>query len=80
MPLHGHPYRQANQNSIQNDASGGAIMTDSNATHANRSAFTGSPANANTKVIGGTGSGGSHNHGSMSVMQPYMALKFMIKT
>ena len=27
-----------------------------------------------------TGSGSSHNHGSVSVMQPYMALKFMIKT
>ena len=26
------------------------------------------------------GGGGSHNHGSVSVMQPYMALKFMIKT
>ena len=26
------------------------------------------------------GSSSSHNHGSMSVMQPYMALKFMIKT
>lgn len=39
---------------------------------------------AGTTVEGGKtsniGSGGSHNHGSVSVMQPYMALKFMIKT
>ena len=37
-----------------------------------------------TNVEGGKtsniGSGSAHNHGSVSVMQPYMALKFMIKT
>ena len=31
-------------------------------------------------LTGDKGGGGSHNHGSVSVMQPYMALKFMIKT
>jgi len=88
MPSHGHPYRQANQSGISNDASGGAIMTDSNGSHANRGAYNGTPNNSNTQVIGGEGGGGSHNHGgsgtlsanSMSVMQPYVAVKYIIKT
>jgi microcystin-dependent protein len=88
MPSHGHPYRQANQSTISNDAGGGAIMTDSNGSHANRSAYNGTPNNSNTQAIGGEGGGGSHNHGgsgtlsanSMSVMQPYVAVKYIIKT
>ena len=37
---------------------------------------------SNTATLGSNskGSSSAHNHGSLSVMQPYMALKFMIKT
>lgn len=53
--LHGHPYRQANQSGISNDASGGAIMTDSNGSHSTKSAYSGAPANSSSQAIGGSG-------------------------
>ena len=54
--LHGHPWRQVNETAVVNDASGGAIMTDSNSpSHVNRASNTGAPANSNTQSIGGDG-------------------------
>jgi phage-related tail fiber protein len=53
--LHGHPSRRATQAPISNDTGGGGLMIDSNGTHANRSAYTGTPANVDGQHIGGSG-------------------------
>lgn len=56
-PGHGHPYRQANQSNISNDANGGAIMTDENGTQRNVDAYNGTPENVYDKAIGGNTTG-----------------------
>jgi len=56
-PGHGHPYRHTNQTNITNDANGGGIMTDENATQRNVDAYNGTPENVYDKAIGGNTTG-----------------------
>ena len=53
--LHGHPFRRVTAFNVTNDSDGGGILMDSNASQANRSAFTGTPSNTDGQSIGGSG-------------------------
>ena len=53
--LHGHPSRRVTENNVSNNSGGGGIMIDSDGGQANRSAFTGTPANSDGQHIGGSG-------------------------
>lgn len=72
MPLHGHPFLQAVNDSGSSNTAGG-LMTDT-ANTASRAAFTGTPSSAQGEQIGGTGGGSAHAN-----MQPSMALNWIVK-
>lgn len=72
MPLHGHPFNQAVNDSGSSNTAGG-LMTDT-ANQTNRAAFTGTPSGTQGEQIGGTGGGGAHNN-----MQPSLALNWIVK-
>jgi len=84
-PGHGHPYRQANQTNITNDANGGAIMTDQNGTQRNVDAYNGTPENEYDKAIGGNTTGISvsiSTEGQSATnanLPPYYALCYIMK-
>lgn len=77
MPLHGHPFRASYTLTGSSDAStqttgGFPTKTTSASTQA---AYTGTPSNTQGQQIGGTGGGSAHNN-----MQPFAAVRYLIKT